>query len=246
MWRRVLQWAFYGGLVLLLVVILSGGLDLFLPPRIASRVAYNSEAYLFALVLASWVQFGVLWLTLGSRIWWSLAHGAVWALVGVALLLSALPSRVVTLNEAAFALAVLVPYMSLRRPLGRWVLSAVPVLITLTVWGVGWGRESWVIEQAEAFGFVILTMVTVDVFDRCLLQPDTRVNRKSRWAWYGFLILEPVVVSALGTGVRNGSGVGALTLEYLGRIHESFIGVLLFSAFMHFANVRRSTAATIA
>ncbi len=240
MWRRVAQWVFYGGLALLMALILTAVLDRFMSSKLASRVAYNSEAYLFAIGLASWVQFGWPRLAIGFRVWRSLALGAVWALVGIGLLLIDLPSRVVTLNEAAFALAVLIPYVSLRRPLPRWVLSAAPVLIGLTVWAVGWAPQSWVINQAETFAFVVLAMLTFDVFDRSLLQPDAQVNRWLRWAWYGFLVLEPVIVSGLGTGVRAGNGTGALTLEYLGRVHESFIGVLLVSLILRLRNDHQS------
>lgn len=239
-WRRLVQWTFYGGLGLLLALIVTGVLDQLVSPELATRVAYNSEAYLFAIVLASWVQFGLPRVAIELRVWRSIAYGAVWALVGIGLLLSGLPSRVVTLNEAAFALAVLIPYVSLRRPLPRWVLSAVPVLIGLTVWAIVWGPQSWVIDQAEAFGFVVLAMLTLDVFDRPLLDPDAQVNRWLRWAWYGFLVMEPVVVSGLGTDVRAGNGPGALTLDYLGRIHESFIGLLLVSAILHLVSDYRS------
>lgn len=232
-WRPVMQWLFYGGFTLLLTVILLGILDQVMSSKMATRVAYNSEAYLFAIVLASWIQFGLPRIAIGARVRWGLAYGVVWALIGIGLMLSGWPSRIVTLNEAAFALAVLIPYASLHRPLPRWILSTIPVLIGLTVWAVGWGPQSWVIDQAETFGFVVLTMLTLDLFDRRLLQPDAHVNRWLRWAWYGFLILEPVVVSGLGTGLRDGNDASALTLQYLGRIHESFIGVLLVSLVLH-------------
>lgn len=233
MWRRGVQWVVYGGLVLLLVLIITAVLDRFMSAKLASRVAYNSEAYLFAVVLASWIQFALPRIAIESRVWRSLAYGAVWAVVGLGLLVSGWPSRVVTLNEAAFALAVLIPYVSLCRPLPPWVLSAIPVIIGLTVWAAEWSPQSWVIDQAETLALVVLAMLTFDVFDRSLLHPDAQVNRWLRWAWYGFLILEPVVVSGLGTGVRAGDGVGALTLHYLGRVHESFIGVLLVSLGLH-------------
>lgn len=241
-WRRVVQWVFYGGLALLLALILTDVLDRVLPSELAVRVAYNSEAYLFAIVLAAWIQFGLPRVAIGSRVWWSFAHGAVWALIGIWLMLSGLPSRVVTLNEAAFALALLIPYVSLHRPLSRWSLSAVPVLVGLTVWGVGWGPESWIVDQAETFGFVVLAMLTFEVFDRSLLQSDAQVNRWLRLAWYGFLVLEPFIVSGLGTGVRAGNSAGALTLDYLGRIHESFIGVVLVSLVLQVATGYRSKA----
>ncbi len=239
-WGRVAHLLVYVGLTVLLVLVLTGVLDWFVSPRLATRVAYNSEAYLFAVALGAWIQFGVQRTSRESRLRLGLAFGAVWALVGIGLLLSGWPSQVVTLNETAFALAVLIPYVSLRRPIPNWLLSAIPMMIALTVLAVGWSPQSWVIDQAETFGFVVLAILTFDVFDRPLLQPDATVNRWTRWTWYGFLVAEPLVVSALGTEIRTGSGATALTLEYLGRIHESFVGVLLASLVLHISIHYRS------
>lgn len=239
MWRRIALGALYGGLALLLLLIIPGVLDTLISPRLAGRIAYNSEGYLFALVLAAWIQFVLPRLRGGARVPWGLMHGAVWALIGVGLLASDLPSRVVTLNEPAFALALLIPYVSIPRPLPRWVRGAVPVLVGVTVWAVGWAPQSWVIDQAETFGFVVLAMLTLDFFDRELLDAEAQVNRALRWGWYGFMILEPVVVSLIGTQARSGGTASALALEYLGRIHESFIGVLLVALMLHVAPAYR-------
>lgn len=239
-WLRVVQWLFYGGFTLLLAVILLGILDQVLSPNMATRVAYNSEAYLFVIVLASWIQFGLPRIAIGSRVLWGLAHGVAWAGVGIGLMLSGWSSRIVTLNEAAFALAVLVPYVSLQRPLPRWVLSAIPVLIGLTVWAVVWSPESWVVDQAETFAFLVLAILTLDVFDKRLLRQEAQVGRGWRWAWYAFLILEPIVVSGLGTALRDGDSPSALILQYLGRLHESFVGVLLVALILRVSSGLRS------
>lgn len=229
---RVVQWVFYGGLAILLLLIVSRALDLLLP-SLASRIAYNSEGYVFALFLGSWIQILMPRIPSARRLVWALGYGVFWALVGVGLALSDLPSRIKTLNEAALALAILIPYVSVRRPLPRWTLGAIPVLIALTVWAVGWAPDSWIIDQAETFGFVVLAMLTFEVFDRILLDRDAEVNRPARWAWYGFMVLEPIVISVIGTEARQGGGTGALALEYLGRIHESFFGMLLVAIILH-------------
>lgn len=240
LWLRVVQWLFYGGFTLLLVVILLGILDRFLSPNIATRVAYNSEAYLFAIVIASWIQFGLPRIPIGSRVPWGLVHGVAWAGLGIGLMLSGWPSRIVTLNEAAFALAVLIPYVSLQRPLPRWGLSVIPVLVGLTVWAVVWSPGSWVVDQAETFAFLGLAILTVDVFDKRLLRQEAQVDRGLRSAWYAFLILEPIIVSGLGVSVRDGGSPSALALQYLGRLHESFIGVLLVSLILHMSSGLRA------
>lgn len=231
--QKLVVGLFYGGLTLLLLIIMVGVLPVLLPSGVATRVAYNSESYLFAAVLGAWIQFAIPRLPDRSRLVWGLVHGGAWGLVGVGLLLSDLPSRIRTVNEAALALAVLVPLVTLRRPLPRFGWTASLVLVAITVWAVVWAPESWIIDQAETFGFVVLAILTFDVFDRVLLHRNSSVRPGYRRAWYAFLVLEPLTVSLLGTAARVGDGAFALALQYLGRIHESFIGVLLVAAILH-------------
>lgn len=238
--KRIAAWLFYGGLTVLLLVIVTGLLAA-LAPSIATRIAYNSEAYLFAVVLGAWIQFSLPRLNDRHRLAWALGYGALWAAIGIGLVLSDLPSRIRTLNEPAIALALLIPYVALRRPVARWLpLSVVPVLVAATIWAVIWAPESWIIDQAETIGFVVLAMLTFDVFDRRLLDPSAKSSRGAQWGWYGFMILEPIVVSALGTAIRSGEDPLALTMRYLGRIHESFVGVLLVALILHLVMDRRA------
>ncbi len=228
----MLTWATYCILGILLLVIVSGALST-IPSAAATRVAYNSEGYLFALVLGLWVQVAMPRIPERVRFALSAAHGGLWAVIGVGLLLSDLPSRIRTLNEAALGLAIVLPYVALRRPLPRWAPWTSLLLIALTVWAVGWAPASWVIDQAETIGFVVLAALTFDVFDRRLLSVGAPSSVAIRWTWYMFMVLEPLIVSAIGTDARSGSGAGAATLSYLGRIHESFVGVLLVVALMY-------------
>lgn len=230
--RRVVLSVLYGLLALLLLLVVTGALGVLLPGAVATRLGYNSEGYLFALVLGLWIQVALPRIPPASRMPWALAVGVVWALVGAAMLVFEVSAKIKTLNEPSFALALLIPWVTLKRPVHRWTLAVVPVLILVTCWAVGWAPESWVIDQAETFGFVVLAIVTLDVADRMLLEPDAAVVRW-RWAWYAFMVLEPVVVSLIGTSARRGGGPGALALEYLGRIHESFVGVLLVAFVLH-------------
>lgn len=236
--RRLLRWLFYGGLSLLLLLIVTDLLADIVPQGMAVRVAYNSEGYLFAVVLAAWLQFGLPRLPEHVQMRWALALGVFWALVGVGLVLSDLPSRIRTLNESALALALLIPYVTLRRPLSRWVLLSVPIMVAMVVWGVTQDPEGWIVDQAEAFGFLILAVVTFDLVDRALLQPRRATPTWALWAWYAFMVIEPVVVSALGTEMRGDTGALAMSLQWLGRIHESFIGVLLVVLVLRLAPVR--------
>lgn len=231
--QKFIVGVFYGGLSLLLLVITTGMLPLMVPSAATTRVAYNSEGYLFAVVVGAWIQFAIPRLPHRSRHFWGVVHGGGWALVGIGLLLSDLPSRIRTLNEAALALAIVVPLVTLRRPLPRIAWPVSILLIALTAWAVIWAPQSWIIDQAETFGFVVLSLLTFDVFDRILLDDNASVHSGYRWAWYAFLAAEPVTVSLIGTAARAGDGAFGLTLQYLGRIHESFVGLLLVAAILH-------------
>lgn len=227
--RRVAAWGLCIALAVLLVLIVTGALPHLAPAGLARRVSYNSEAYLFALVLAVWILGALPRLDVRTRMAWAVGAGVVWMTIGLLLLASDLPSRIRTLNEPALALGLLIPYVSLRRPLPRWVALLVVPVLGLVVWAVGWAPDSWVIDQAESLGLVVLAVLTFDLVDRHLLRPGAPTAPRVRWMWLGFLVLEPVAVSALGTEVRAGSGAAALTLEFLGRIHESFFGMLLLA-----------------
>ena len=233
--QKFLVIAFYAGFALLLALILTNTLRDIIPAGIAVRVGYNSEAYLFILVLAAWIQYVRPVLEAGSarRGWgWTVAAAVLSAVVSIWLIVvdpSDVPHRVKTLNETTVALVVVIPYVMLRRPLPRAVLAVVPVLVAATVWGVVTAPDGWIVDQAEAFGFWILAIIAFDVVDRGILDPTARTSVRVRWAWYAFLALEPVVVSALGEGMREGGGFVAEALLWLGRVHESFIGILAVS-----------------
>lgn len=236
--KRAVQWVFYGGLTILLLLITTGLLRQILPGSVTTRVAYNSEGYLFAVVLGSWIQFALPRIRPHRRLPWALVVAAFWAAVGLGLLASDLPSRLRTLNEAALGLAVVIPYVTLTRPVRRGAVWAVPVLIGMTIWAVLWAPDSWIIDQAETFGFVVLAVLTFGVFDRSLLEPAAVVRRGTRVAWYAFMLLEPFVVSGLGVALRDGDGAHALALRYLGRIHESFVGLLLVALIIYLTRPR--------
>lgn len=235
--HNVLVIAFYAGFTLLLGLILTDTLRDIIPEGIAVRLGYNSEAYLFILVLAAWIQYARPVLEAGSdrRRWgWTLAAAALSAVVSIWLITvdpSDVPYRVKTLNETTVALVAVIPYVMLRRPLPRAVLAVVPLLIAVTIWGVVTAPDGWVVDQAESFGFWILAIVAFDAVDRGILDPSARTSARLRWVWYAFLALEPVVVSALGAEARAGGGVMGETLLWLGRVHESFIGILAVSVY---------------
>lgn len=235
--------AFYGGLTLVLLLVISGALRVMLPGALTAKIAYNSEAYFFALVVAAWIHLRILAPDVARRR--SVTGAACVGLLalGGLLLLSDLPGRIVTLNEAAFAAAIMVLYVALPRPMPLIVPWATFGLVVVGAGvAVAVGGDSWVINQAEGLGFIALLPLALDVVDRGILEPDATTRPVMRYGFYALLLGEPVLVSVLGTDLRQGGGRLALALEFLGRIHESFFGVLLICLFFAVALGRTGRA----
>jgi hypothetical protein len=99
----------------------------------------------------------------------------------------------------------------------------------------------------------MLIPLVLDLVDTAILDPGARTSPKLRGLAYAVMVAIPVTVSALGTEERQGHGIH-LWLSYIGRIHESFIGVLLVALFFavglrrtgtrHADEVRPEVAAT--
>lgn len=228
----VISLVFYGGLTLLLVAIMTKTLDNVLPSGFATKIGYDSEGFFFALGLAAWLQLGIARLQ-GRRLWaWALGLGVLFAFLGLVMLNVPMPSAFKTLNEPCFALALVILYVALRRPLGAWPPMLSAALVVTVVMGVALWPDSLVINLAETTMTLILAPLAFDVFDRRILDPSSRERRILRRCWYAALIVLPVTVVALGVEERLGDGVLNQALHYLGRSQESFVGILLATAFI--------------
>jgi hypothetical protein len=208
--------AFYGGLAAILALIWLEALDLVLPEGIAEQVGHNSEGILLALLLAGWVQF------VRPRITGTpherLVTGIVVAVAlagALALLATDLPSQFKTLNETLLAATLLVPYLQLRRPLGRWPLGVAAMLL-LTV--VVAHDAPVIVLLAETLGMLILAPVAFDLVDRGILDPAAWTSRVRRWAWYAVLAGAPVGFSLVfaadfGGALDSFNGYAIRTIE---------------------------------
>lgn len=221
---------YYGVLTVLLAGILTNTLADAMPAHLAKRIGYNSEGYLFALLLAVWIQFGLPRLRGRNRATVAIILGVMCAATGIGLLSSSLPAPIKTLNETWVALTLIIPYVALRRPLGIWAPLSSIVVLSAVIAAVPLEPDSLVVDLAETFGFLILVPLAFDVVDRGILDPWAVTEPRARHAWYALLVAIPVTVVILGVGERTGGGLHAV-LEYLGRIHESFIGTLLVVLF---------------
>jgi Flp pilus assembly pilin Flp len=227
--RRIFAVLYYGGLALVLALILLQLLDEVLGKKLATHIGHNSEAYLAALVLAAWIQYARPRLA-GTRVEWPVAVlvGAVMLVIGIALIQTHLPSRFRTLNEAFIALAVLIPYVQARRPLSRVLSYGLPGLVLLLVLVVG--DRGLVRDLAETATMLIFIPIGLDLVDRGILQSDAVTSIRARWAWYAALVLIPIVFVALRRGAHVGGWAGNRML-YSQRGLEGYIAAFFIEVY---------------
>ena len=223
--RRLLTPLYYGLLVVVLLAILLQLLPLVLPGAVAGLVARNSEGLLLALLVSLWIQWARPWLA-GRREEWALTGlvVALCAVAGVLLLLSDLPSRFRTLNETFLAVAALLPWLQLRRPLPRPVVVGVALALLGAV--VLFNRTPVVTDLAETLGALVLFPIALDLVDRGILDPRAVTRTGLRWVWYAVLVAAPVAFSVLQYDVGL-PGIAGEATRYLVRIAEAFVCLLV-------------------
>jgi hypothetical protein len=227
--RKIFAVLYYGGLALVLALILLQLLDEVLGKKLATHIGRNSEAYLAALVLAAWIQYARPRLA-GTRAEWPAAIlvGAVMLAIGIALIQTHLPSRFRTLNEAFIALAVLIPYVQARRPLSRVLSYGLPGLVLLLVLVVG--DRGLVRDLAETATMLIFIPIGLDLVDRGILQSDAVTSVRARWTWYAALVLIPIAFVALRKGAHVGGWAGNRML-YSQRGLEGYIAAFFIEVY---------------
>ncbi|MBA2558476.1 MAG: hypothetical protein H0V07_01070 [Propionibacteriales bacterium] len=200
-----------------------------LPTTLAIHVAFNSEGYLVALLVAPWIQFARPRLV-NSKKQWPITMIAAFACLAVGIWLYRLdaadmPSRFKTLNEAVLAVGFVIPYVQVRRPLP----PAVPAGLSLALLAlIAFGQSNTlVIGLAEMLGVLVLMPVALDLVDRGILQRDGRTSPAARYAWYAFLVLFPVVCSLTQRLTNTDDGVIIAIAHYTNRADEAFAGVIL-------------------
>jgi hypothetical protein len=227
--RKIFAVLYYGGLALVLALILLQLLDEVLGNRLATHIAHNSEAYLAALVLSAWIQF-VRPRLAGRRAEWPVAIlvGAIMMAIGIALVQTHLPSRFRTLNEAFVALAILIPYVQARRPLSRILSYGLPGVVLALALVIG--DRGLVRDQAESAMMLILIPIGLDLIDRGILQSDAVTSVRVRWTWYAALVLIPVVFVALRKGAHVDGWAGNRML-YSQRGLEAYIAAFFIEVY---------------
>lgn len=224
--RQIIRAVYYGCLSLALAMILTKTLGDVLPGALAGQVSRNSEGLVVLLSLSVWIEF-VRRRSRSAAQGWRIALVAAAAWLGIGLLLryAPVPSQLATLNEAALALVILVPYLQVRRPLPwwGWLVPLAGVAIPL----IG-GGNSVTTDLAEAFGALVLIPLCVDAIDRGILDgsavPIFRVL-----VWMAFLVAAVVALHALID--RTPSGFVDEVFRYISRVTEMFLAGLLLHGY---------------
>ncbi|MGB9376485.1 MAG: hypothetical protein WCB04_03125 [Mycobacteriales bacterium] len=238
--RRVLLGTiFYGGLLILMAAILTKVLGDVLPKTLARHIGFDSESYVMVLLFVPWIQF-VRPRLVGKSVQWpvTLAVAAVCVVIGVLLYRSHLPSQVKTLNEA-FIAGGMIAYLQLRRPLPAWIpiviSGAVLALVLLD------SKNALVTDLAEGVVAIILLPLTVDVFDRRILDPEAAQSRPLRFGWYALMLALPIIFSVLNRVLDKGNPLHAVA-RYGVRPQEAFVAILLIGAYFAVLNRVRERA----
>lgn len=224
---RVVTVTYYGLLGAMLALILTRTLPDVLPGSLAGQVSRNSEGLVVLLMVSVWIQFARPRLAATAREWpLTLLAAGIWAALGLALRYGSVPPQLATLNEAALAVAALLPYLQLRRPLPAWAWVVPVAAVAVPLIG---GHNAVTTDLAEAFGALVLIPLCVDVADRGILD-GSAVPLLRVLIWMAGLI---VVVALLHTFIdRTPVGFFDELMRYISRVTEMFIaGVLLHTYF---------------
>lgn len=223
--RTVLGAAYYGGLLVLLALAVTGTLGAVLPHELAKELREDDEALLLAVVLSGWIQLVRPRLP-GARREWpvTLLAGTVLLLLGLWTYTSRdLPVEVGTFSEPLLALALLLPYVQLRRPLPRLLVLGVPVGVLMLI--LLDPRQAIVIRGSELFAMLMLVPLGLDIVDRRTLEPAARTSALLRWSWYTLLIAAPLLLSLV---LRDAfTGLLGQVVTYAVGVQEAWLGLLL-------------------
>ena len=227
----VLSALYYGGLSVLLVMAVTSTLEAMFPAELAKDLREDSEALVLAITLPAWIQFARPRLSRTRYAWPATLLAAIAFLAaGICMYFSALglPQELSTLSEPVLALAALLPYSQLPRPLPRRVVAVLPAAVVLLVL---LAPNSGLVSKApELLAMLLLVPVGLDVVDRRILEPDAVSSRVIRWLWYALLLLMPLSLSLV---LRDAfTGAPAQAMRDAVQTQEAWLGVLLLQLYL--------------
>ena len=215
---RMVAALFFGGLAAVVLLVLTKNLPTILPDSVARQINRNNEGFVVVLVAGPWIQFvrpRLRGYVLEIPI--AVAGGLVLSALGLWLYHGSWPGQYATLNESAFSLAVLIPYLQLRRPLPVWAWGVPIGAVAIPAIG---GGNALTTNLAEVFGAVFFVAVTVDFVDRGILD-GSRVPRARVLVWIGAMV---VAVGLMHVATdRTPNNVAESVIRYTSRVNEMFM-----------------------
>lgn len=239
-WRRAVAIVYYGGLCLLLGLIISKTLTDIIPGTVGKHIGFDSEGYVLALILPLWIEYARPRLA-GRQIEWPVTAAAAIVMFAVLLLLynsQSILGTVKTLNETFLALAFLIPYVQLIRRPSRSVAwaCALVVLVLLVVFDHS-SLVRFPTNLAEGLVMLILAPIAFDVTDRGILRPGRPSPLRVRQAWWALLVVLPLLFIAIHHAHLGGT-LGAAD-RYATRPQEAFVGMFILEIYFAIRLSRR-------
>lgn len=233
MTRSGRQAVFFGATTIALLVLVTHVHELVLPASIATQIGHNSEALLFALLIAATVHLRRRLLGQGKSPRPVLISLAIVMSIGGILLqrADAWPTSVVTLNEPVLGAGLVTAYLCLPRSPMRGALVSVAVVIFIVVFF----QTDFVLDQAESLVPLALAPLALDVFDRRILSPDLPDRPGLRVGWMTFLVLMAVVSMIAARWARGDlDNAFRLGIDYSQRAAEAYWGWLIIHAYFSY------------
>lgn len=215
---------FYALVAIALLVLVTKTQQQFLPGGLARQVGHNSEALLFAGLVAAELQTLRLLTTRSAR-WGFIALGAVLLVAGGFLLQgSDLAPTLVTLNEPMIGAGLVLAYLAVPHPFRLAPLASALILATVVVFF----DTEMVLDQAESLVPFMLAPLALDVFDRTLTRPDLPDTPGLRLIWMATLVVLVLGSMAIAPWAREDLSNGLrLGIDYSQRAAEAYWGWLL-------------------
>lgn len=227
---RIAAFLYYGALTITLGLIFTQTLPNVLPAGLAGAVGRNSEGFAALLVVSVWIEFVRRPLAASARaLEIALLVGVGWLVLGLVLRLPQVPAHLHTLNEAALAVGVLIPYLQLRRPTPAWAWLVPLGAVVVPLIG---GTNAVTTDLAEAFGALALIPICVDLIDRGVLA-GSAVPRGRVVAWMAALVLAIGLLHAFVDYTPD--SLFEAVPGYIARVTEMFIAALLLHLYFSLA-----------
>ena len=203
----------------------------FLPGGLSSQIGHNSEAILFAIVVAAEIQ-----LLRGRRRTPALLAAMVViaaVLIGLGVLLkdADFRSSIVTLNEPLIGSGFVLLYLCLPRSRA----TAIAVTVAVALYVIIFFNTDFVLDQAESLVPIALAGPALDIFDRTILQPTEPDQPMLRVFWLALLLVTVICLIPAAAWAREDLHGGLrYTIDYLQRAAEAYWGWLLVHAYFSY------------